>query len=65
MNRVKRANETFSLVDEYFMLQRLKRLGYTRTLDKLNVYKAQCFAIIESEADRIREERGNRGKVNR
>lgn len=47
------------------MLQRMRKLGYTRTLDKLNVYKAQCFAIIERELDRLAREESKRGKVNR
>ena len=58
-------NEAYSIVYEYIMAKRLMRLGYTQPIERLNVYKAECFAIIDSEIDRLDMEASKRGKLNR
>lgn len=41
----------------------MKRLGYTT--GNINVFKAECFAIIGNEFARLAREEQKRGKVNR
>lgn len=46
------------------MLEGFRRLGYVRQLGSLNVFKAECFAIIGNELARLSKEEAKRGKVN-
>ncbi len=59
------ANETFDLVHEHAMLEGFRKLGYTQEFSNLNVFKAECFAIIGNEFQRLAREEAKRGKINR
>ena len=58
-------NEAFDLVHEFSMLEGMRKLGFGSNLNRLNVYKAECFAIIGNEFARLAREEAKRGKVNR
>jgi hypothetical protein len=54
-------NECALLIAEYNARQSLRKLGYPSDPKELNCFKAECFLIIQSELQKIEEERMNSG----
>jgi len=46
-------NSASPFVKEYIRLKRLKGLGITMQMDKMNPFTLECFAIIDCEFERL------------
>jgi hypothetical protein len=55
-------NEAAPIYMEFIMRQGLAKLGYTDSMDNLDCFTAECFAIIASEIARITNDKIKRGK---